>query len=301
MPFGREAVSCPRRKPKSIAPLRLYGYELPAIHQLGWVAFFLEGETTVAIIFTFGTLVTDWQMYENMRRSFENAGFTDVDCEFITVDNSQGNQCDAYQGLNRTIHRARGAYLILCHQDVLAIDGREVLETCLAALNTQHPRWAVCGNAGGIKLGRLAIRISDPHGEDTCREKLPARVHSLDENFMVLRRVANLGFSIDLKGFHFYGTDICLQAEHLGYEAYVIDFHLRHLGRGQTGASFQDQKQALQRKYHRLYRSRSIQTTCTSLALSASRLYTFLHGVKIWRRGKIWVSRRLASRGQNGA
>ena len=238
----------------------------------------------MAIIFTFGALVTDWQMYESMRISFASGGFTEPDCEFLVIDNSKGNQLDAYQGLNQIIHQAQGEYIILCHQDVLAIDKREVLETCLAELNQKHPRWAVCGNAGGVGLGRLAIRISDPHGEDTRREKLPARVQSLDENFLVLRAAKNLGFSGDLQGFHFYGTDICLQAEHLGYEAYVIDFHLRHLGRGNLDDSFWQQKKALQNKYRRFWRSRTVQTTCTSLPLSTSRLYLWLNAQKRYRK-----------------
>lgn len=40
--------------------------------------------------YTIGTLVNDWGMYEQMRRSMQERGFGD-DCEFITIDNSSGN------------------------------------------------------------------------------------------------------------------------------------------------------------------------------------------------------------------
>jgi hypothetical protein len=234
----------------------------------------------VAIIFTFGTLITDWDMYHRMRDSFRSSGFTESDCEFLEVDNTQGNQLDAYQGLNQVIYKARGEYIILCHQDILAIDRRDSLESCLAELNQKHPRWAVCGNAGGVARDRLAIRISDPHGEDTRVGKLPLRVHSLDENFLLLRATKNLGFSGDLQGFHFYGTDICLQAEHLCYEAYVIDFHLQHFGKGNLDDSFWQQKKALQQKYRQLWHSRIVQTTCTSVPLSRSAVYLWLNAQK---------------------
>ena len=134
---------------------------------------------------------------------------------------------------------ARGRFVILCHQDVRLLgEGRVALDARLADLDARDPTWAVAGNAGGIRPGALALRISDPHGADQRRGLLPCRVASLDENFLIVRREARIGFSRDLSGFHFYGADVCLAADVMGHSCYVVDFHLQHLSPGRKGAEF---------------------------------------------------------------
>lgn len=96
----------------------------------------------------------------------------------------------------------------------------------------------------------------------------PASVTSVDENFIVVKRRANISLSGDLRGFHLYGADICIVADILGYNSYVIDFHLRHLGGGLTDASFNASRTALVKKYARSFRSRWITSTCTIAFLS---------------------------------
>jgi hypothetical protein len=45
---------------------------------------------------------------------------------------------------------------------------------------------------------------------------------SLDELLLVMRRSSGLNFDRSLPGFHFYGTDICLQADARGLQSYII-------------------------------------------------------------------------------
>jgi hypothetical protein len=121
-------------------------------------------------------------------------------------------------------------------------------------------------------VGSLAIRISDPHGEDQRRGTLPAHAASLDEDFVVLRRAAPVGLSADMDGFHLYGADLCLQARLAGRSAWVIDVHLRHLSPGRVDATFDRAKNAFERKYfHRFAGLRRSRTTCTMLQLRRSR------------------------------
>ena len=78
----------------------------------------------------------------------------------------------------------------------------------------------------------MTLRVTGLRDDNQLTEPLPQRVSGLDANFLVVRRDANLAASADLKGFHLCGTDICTVARFLGYTAYVVDFHLRHLSSG---------------------------------------------------------------------
>ena len=146
------------------------------------------------IAYTIATLVNDKAQYEAMRATFRAFGFAEPDCEFLSIttfiDNTGAGQTEAYAGLNRLLDEARGRFVILCHQDVRLIgDGRAELDRRLADLERRDPGWALAGNAGGVRPGQLALRISDPHGANRRVGELPARVVTLDENFIVMKRV----------------------------------------------------------------------------------------------------------------
>ncbi|MEQ1718646.1 MAG: hypothetical protein ABL907_22115 [Hyphomicrobium sp.] len=227
--------------------------------------------------YTIATLVSDRSQYEAMRASFRSHGFQDGDCEYLFIDNTGPLQTDAYRGLNAMLNAAHAPIVLLCHQDLrLLVDGRHILDERLAALARRDANWALAGNAGGVAPGKLALRISDPHGRNVHVGELPARVATLDENFIVVRREARIGFSRDLSGFHFYGADICLHASQMGYSAYVIDFHLEHLSPGKKGQDFGTMEQAFQDKWARALSPRWVQTTCALLRLSGAPGGTFI-------------------------
>jgi len=219
------------------------------------------------------TLVTGRAEYAAMLSSFRAQGFTEPSCEFLFIDNTVANTATAYDGLNRMIDAARGRHVILCHQDVrLIADGRADLDRRLAELDQRDPDWAVAGNAGGVGPGRLAMRISDPHGDNRKIGNLPERALSLDENFLVLKRGARIGLSHDLKGFHFYGADLCMAADIMGYTSYVIDFHLRHLSDGAISPAFYQARREFRTKWSHALRSRWMQTTCGIMLLTGNRV-----------------------------
>lgn len=215
------------------------------------------------------TLVTRPQEYAEMVASFQAKGFVGPDCEFLFLDNSEANSFDAYAGYNLFLGVARGKFVILCHQDILLeCDDRQKLDEVVAVLDRRDPTWAACGNAGGVAPGRLTLRLTDPHGADPPHEKLPALVQSLDENFIVVKRQANLALSHDLSGFHLYGADLCLIGSILGRTSYVVDFNLRHKSPGGRGSSLTAARSAFIVKYRRSFRSRWMVTTCAILFLS---------------------------------
>ena len=230
-------------------------------------------------VYSFCTLVTRIAEYEEMLAAFTAKGFTDADCEFLYVDNSNSNRYDAFSAYNRFLLEAKGRFVILCHQDILPIeDDRAVLDRRLKELDDLDPNWALCGNAGGRQARELVARISHPNGDEiNLNGPFPRDVMSLDENFIVVRRDANLALSRDLTGFHWYGSDLCLIADVLGWKAYVIDFHLLHKSTGNIKGDFDAKGKALRRKYAHAFRSRWQHVpTSQPVYISSSPIRTFL-------------------------
>lgn len=211
--------------------------------------------------FSLCAMVTDWAKFDICRASLVDHGFLADDCEFLVIDNSAGNSADAYQATNAFLQAARAPYIVLHHQDVRLLEhGREQLEERLAALTGLDPDWALCGNAGAAPGGQTVLNLSHPANDLHVEGgPFPARVMSLDENFIVVRREANLATSHDLHGFHHYGVDLCLVAELLGWHAYVIDFLLRHDSSGTMDAVYWASRQAIAAKYRHAFRPRWIE------------------------------------------
>ncbi len=238
------------------------------------------------------TIVNDRAVYDAEIAQFRARGFSTADCEYLFADNTVTNRYDAYEAYNLFLGEARGRYIILCHQDlVLLEDDRTTLDRLLAGLDAHDPDWALCGNAGARPDGTLAIRITDPNTPDaSIGGPFPTEVVGLDENFIVVRRDANLAVSHDLHGYHLYGSDLCIVADLLGRPAYVIDFHLRHLSGGSPDDTFHRMHAAMTAKYRRAFRSRwQYVTTERPLYLSGSPARRFI--ARVGRR----LSRRSAA------
>lgn len=229
--------------------------------------------------FSICTLVTRAGEYTEMLESFAKAGFAAEDCEYLFVSNIEGNQQDAYEGYNLFLQTARGEYIILCHQDILlSFDRREVLEQRIRELSKLDPQWALLGNAGiGRRSGQpvVAVRISYPDGNGTIGT-FPTQVESLDENFIVVKREANLCVSHDLTGYHFYGTDMCRLARILGRTAYAVDFHLLHKSKGKLDGQFFEDRKQLVKKYQRALQGGTVYTTTGPVYLSGNAFAAWL-------------------------
>lgn len=238
-------------------------------------------------IFSVCSIVNNLNQYQEMLSSFRDHGFSETNSEFFYIDNSKTNKYDCFHGLNKLMKRCTGRYLILCHQDILLLeDGASELIECLEGLDKTAPHWAVAGNAGVDENLKTHLVISDKHGNGRTEGFLPAIVSSLDENFLVLRRDALLGFSRDLSGFHMYGTDLCVQAALRGYSAHVINFHLRHLGFGGYSQVFFTCADEFEQKYSHVFKRRLIKTTCTKVLVGATRLEIFFHYLRKIRKRK---------------
>ena len=226
------------------------------------------------------TITNDLAQYAEMRRSFEEAGFTSERASFTVHDNSQANRHDPYEVLRKIPAGGPEPYVIFCHQDV-RLDlghGYDQFATQVALLNSQHPRWVAAGNAGGGEDGRLLLHLDDPTGQ--WRERtLPVNARSLDENFLLLRRACAPFCSPGLSGFHLYGTDVCLNAIVRGGSAHVIDFLLSHGSKGnQQTIAFVEAQNRLVQHWQKHFLAGIVRTTCTEFLLSCSRFFHALMG-----------------------
>lgn len=202
--------------------------------------------------FSICTMVTRPQEYQEMLESAKQMGFGE-DCQFLYFDNTQNNGVDGYQAINLCQQQAAGEYVILCHQDVLFLESKDKLLACLQTLDAQDPLWAVAGNAGKDRFGKLFVRITDPSMPNIKLGDLPARVVSLDENFMVFNQKNRVATSVGhLSGFHLYALDICQNAHALGLACYVIDYHLHHKSSGKIDQSYA----VCQSNYEKMHKKR---------------------------------------------
>lgn len=224
----------------------------------------------VAPVFTIATLVEHAEHYAELQASFSAFGFDEADCEFLAVDNTGEAKTSPYLAYNSLLAEAQGDLVILCHEQVrLVDDGRPQLEACIGELEALDRNWAVCGNVGAVAPGRHSVRMTDPSGSDQRIGEFPARVTSLDERFMVVRRSARVGFSHDIDGAEFCGTDICLLAELAGLTCYAIDFHVECMAQPRPEESLREDEKRFRDKWMRAMRSRYVQTPRRLLQIGA--------------------------------
>lgn len=227
--------------------------------------------------YTICTLVTNLDEYQEMVTSFSDAGFTSDRCEFLYIDNCNKNTFDAFSGLNRFLREAKGRFIIMCHQDILLIDDDiKVLDERIKEMSLLDPQWAILGNSGGVNIKHRVMHITRRNGKRELESLLPIRVQSVDENFIVVRNDANLALSANLRGFHLYGVDLCLIADILGFNAYVIEFNLLHKSDGNADSHFYKQLNDFKIKYTHGLRDRFMSTTITRFYLSGSIIKNFL-------------------------
>lgn len=232
----------------------------------------------------FYTLVTRFDEYNQMVESAKNSAFNHDNVKFYYFDNKSSNEFDGYSGLNHALKICKSEYLIFCHQDILfKYDGYHKLIDCIQELNNLDNNWVVAGNAGKNQKGQYFINITDPNGRQKKGE-LPAKVMSLDENFLVINMKHNVGCSQLLSGFHLYATDLCQNAINLGLNCYVIDFHLYHKSAGNLDRSFYAAIERFIKVQEKKKKSQIIYTACTNFFISSNSLLNWLLNIRVLKK-----------------
>ena len=224
--------------------------------------------------FEIHTFVTDESLYQDMRDSFVGAGFAPR--AFVKLTDLNDNP---YAAIARFAHSSSARYTVLCHQDVRTDRGvgADHLLALLSRLDERDSRWVVAGTAGVTRSGLLIRRVVDRYAGSTG-DNLPRLVVTLDENFLVFNNRNIPRSSPGLSAFHLYGADVCLNALSAGGSAYVIDFPVTHLGRGERDAAYDRAKHAFLQAWNDRCWSSYVVTPSDTLFLSRSRTLRRLFG-----------------------
>lgn len=134
-------------------------------------------------------------------------------------------------GYNRALAATDEDLVVFLHHDVFLPAGWEdLLWQRVEQVEQVDPEWALIGPFGigqdgmgygpvwSTSLGQIVGRVPGQ----------PMEVQSFDEMLFVLRRDCGLSFDEQLKGFHFYGTDIVQQAAARGLAAYATPLPCIH-------------------------------------------------------------------------
>lgn len=166
-------------------------------------------------VFSAVTAVMDKEMFMAVAKQLEEGNV-----ELNPVLNKD-NIMTVPDALNHGAQFCRGDYILFCHQDVVFPGGwsgelHKALQAC--------SRLGVAGFAGRTKQGKSSwARDLKPEGREA--------VSTLDEYVLIRKSGDGLQFDPELS-LHYYGPDICLQANQAGYTNYVVGVRVEHLGDG---------------------------------------------------------------------
>lgn len=228
------------------------------------------------------TFVTDFPLYRKMVARFVDKGFNEG-CEYIYIDNSEGNKFSAYSGINEFLNRANGRIVIVLHQDVHPIDDFDVFSAALSDVNQMDPNWAVLGNAGFDRSFKSIRYLSSPTGYEQIVGNRLSPVESLDENFLIFNASIRPSVSYDLDSFHLYGTDAVQLAKLRGLKSYVIEYHVDHFGLAKVDDTFLKTVRKIEEKFSFKNRYFTIKTPVIYIGMGGLSLKAWRHQKRLAR------------------
>jgi hypothetical protein len=169
----------------------------------------------------------------------------------------------ASKSYNDGIDRSTNDLIVFVHQDVILPENWfSDLELALAHLEVDDPEWGVLGCYGerlhGYGRGYVYSSGLGIVGRPFER---PARIQTLDEIVLILRKSSGLRFDDSLPHFHMYGADICMRAEEKGRNNYAISAFCIH--NTQPSLILPDEFYECYRHVKRTWKHRlPIRTTC---------------------------------------
>jgi GT2 family glycosyltransferase len=155
--------------------------------------------------------------------------------EIIAIPNFFNSFTSAYKGLNTGIDVASGEIILLCHEDILVptVWLNKIKSNIVDLFSTQE-KVGILGMAG-ISLNNAPIYYLTNSSGTVLNNygKHRMEVQSLDELCLITLKSNNLKFNDKaFNGFHFYGSDICLNSKLKGFKNFAIDAHCYHKSDG---------------------------------------------------------------------
>lgn len=227
------------------------------------------------VLFSICTLYRNSPRYHQLVDELKLCGF-DQGVEYLSIDN-HSNEWDCYQAIRHFISSARGEYVVICHDDIRPNGNTiDALKEELEKILRKDPKAAVFGVAGkGRSLISGVGHFISPRGREYWGFANAGRACTLDECFLIVRKESNVTVSPDLKGYHFYGADLCLNANRVGFSCYALDYPVFHASDGVLNGDFFLARHDFENHLKAVGDLRVIHTTCTTLYAGEGKLRRF--------------------------
>jgi hypothetical protein len=148
----------------------------------------------------------------------------------------------AATGLNEGLEKASNELIICCHQDIYFFDN--CYKSLMDNLNSLRSKnWGVCGIAGCTFEGKCIYNYK------MMSENI-VQAQTLDCSLLILKKSNNLKFDENLKLFHMYGEDICLQANDKGLGVYILNVPILHKSKWTAGPGLGESAAYVAKKWH---------------------------------------------------
>lgn len=218
-------------------------------------------------------LSRDKKNQDDIFKLLKRLGFSN---DQIFISDNSHNTFDSYEAIRIFLRTSNHPFVIILHDDIdFGTATLASLEAKIEDVILKDPRASVFGVAGISFKGQQGVgRFFDSNfSEQSWGFKDFGKASSLDECFLVIRKDSWISVSDDLSGFHFYGTDLCLNAEKLGFSSYVVDFPVIHRSEGTLNSDFYSARDRFELHLREKGIHRFIRTTCTILYGGSSKIF----------------------------
>lgn len=180
----------------------------------------------------------------------------------LIIKKGYTNVCKAYNDV-----KVKGIRVYLHHDVFLPDDFEANLLKAIKEIESIDHNWGVLGVAGAVPTldGKKTYgNLLDRGNQWGDPKELPHEVQTLDELILIIKD-PDLKFDENIPSNHFYGADICIQANLKGKKNYAINAYLHHnsgLQVGERPAEFYQARDYMITKYKMQF---PIATTCTKI------------------------------------